>query len=810
MKTQPTAKGAVTPLDPRLARAKHWDLAFSCYEPLDLVTGGIGTYSRMLLQTLANDRALAGKNIAFFSRSARTQIITPGPGGHLEVFSIPDSRLIYGKRVERLGNEHDFFSWHLAHFLAEMTANGHSFGLFEFPDYAVEGYFPLKLRRAGLIAIEQFAIRLHSPELMLFRDNLLPARCYDSVRLTRMSRELFSYQHCDIVLYGAPAMLERVALECGRFGVDIVHKAVPAEHPYPMEEGPGALPAEAKRRSIHIGYVGRLEIRKGILRFLTNIAESRPLRELVRDLDVVFELFGADCVDAYGDSVRSQILRLQRLPEMRGRIIIHGYMPQSELKQATGFMDAFVFPSLFENYPNALLEILHTTSPILISDQGGMPYISGDLPGVQQFAYNAQFESSVTQFLCGIRPVPDRPELYRAFANEVNAGIAARYASLAEHDSIALEAPAEVPGIDFVVPFFNDSKHVEECLRSLKNVMADNDAIFVVDDCSKPEEAHALERALLAVFGLDGRAQTHRMPVNSGPSAARNAGVALGSNPLIQFLDADDHMNSVGFAVAKRYILNNPEADFVYGVQDNFGASEHIWVPRDSSAMTCLEENYTHSAILIRRSVFQASGGYDSGMRLHFEDWQFYCRLALSGYRGELLPFVTQHYRVRGGSRTFRNAQFEAFSREQVIDRSCMAREPQPTLLQGELLEMIGKYSSMIHGRWSGGENGWLADEDYPEDMTLDELCNLDGDDFIRAAYMVVLGRSADDTGLSYYRKRLHDGVRKESVIADLMASPEMSNKGRSIPDNLRNTLRLDRFIRRPVIKRLLPAKAFH
>lgn len=785
----------------------HWDIAISCYEPLEMVTGGIGTYTRLLIDILAADPRLHDKKIALFCRKA-TASLKAAKRPNLKIFEIPESSDIYGKPVERIGNEHDWYSWNLAHYLLDLTKKGHSFGLFEFSDYAVESYFPLKMRRAGLLEIETVGVRLHSPELMLFRDNLLPARVYDPNRLTRIARELFCYLHCDKVLYGAPAMLERVAQECLRFGVEIKSRAAHIEHPYPVHdtvETRGPLP---RRSAIHLGYIGRLEVRKGILRFLRTIAESEDLRKLVIDLNIVFDLFGADCTDQNDTSVRSQILALQHVPELRGRIVAHGYMSQAKLNDRVKDLDGFIFPSLFENYPNALLEVLHTDAPILISKAGGMPYISRDLPGIHHFSYNSDLVRDVAEFLCSIRRIPARTALYFAMATKVNASIAAGYSALADAGpSRNLPNAAPLPGVDFIIPFFNDSHHVEQSLKSVKAVMTAQDTLCVVDDVSRPEEFAHLEKVISEIFGTDSRLRIHRMPINSGPSAVRNVGALMGRNDFIQFLDADDCLNATGYQVTKHYLHANSDVDFVYGVQDNFGARNHVWIPRDASVMTCLDENYTHSAILITRAAFEGSGGFDDEMRLHFEDWQFNCKLAFSGYRGEVVPFVSQHYRVRDGSRTFRNLEREAFSRDQVIDRSCMNRQPQQTMLHGELLELIGKYSSLINGRWQGGDHHIAFDQPLITEMSLADLCNLDGEDFVRAAYGVVLGRSADDAGLKFYVRKLEEGVKTRNIIADMLASAEMRNKRRTLPTEYYSGLRIQRLIRHPKLKKFLPRK---
>lgn len=727
---------------------KHWDIAISCYEPLDLVTGGIGTYTRLLIEILTKEDSLKNKNIALFCRRATANLKT-NYSNNLTIFELGDDWSIYGKRAERLGNEHDWYSWNLAHRLLDMTLQGHTFGFFEFPDYAVEAYFPLKMKRAGLINIDTVSIRLHSPELMLFRDNLLPARSYDLNRLTRISRELFCYQHCDKIIYGAPAMLSRVEEECQRFGLKIEDKAVHIEHPYPVHNTFKKEKIARNEHSIHIGYIGRLETRKGILKFLQKISTNDNILKVIHSLNIVFELFGADCPDQYGVSIKSQILALQHIKELRGRIIVHGYMSQDDLRTASQNMDGFLFPSIFENYPNALLEVLDKDVPILISDSGGMPYISRGLPGIYQFSYNPNFYKTLENFFCSIRPVPGRKELYFEMANKTNKLIAQGYNRASRKPKINANKLPVTPsssggGVDFVIPFFNDSEYVEDCLKNIKAIINDKDRIFVVDDASNKEEAYRLDAAIVRIFGKHNSVTVHHMPVNSGPSAVRNAGAELGCNELIQFIDSDDSINETGFLVTKKYIRRNNDVDFVYGIQDNYGARSHVWIPRDSSIMTCIDENYTHSAIIIRRAVFEKIGGFDSSLRLHFEDWQFNCKLASVGYRGEVIPFVSQHYRVRNSSRTYLNLEQEDFSREQVIERTFINRPPQKSTLDGEFMELVGKYASMIHGRWNGSHLLNKSSENHTpsiDGISLPELYNLRGEEFLQTTYGVILER---------------------------------------------------------------------
>jgi hypothetical protein len=58
---------------------------------------------------------------------------------------------------------------------------------------------------------------------------------------------------------------------------------------------------------------------------------------------------------------------------------------------------------------------------------------------------------------------------------------------------------------------------------------------------------------------------------------------------------------------------------------------------------------------------------------------------------------------------------------------------------------------------------------------TFDRLMAREGSEFVKAAYLAVLGREADRTGHAYYKERLRTGHSKAAVLAELAASPEAS-----------------------------------
>ncbi|MCW2275237.1 glycosyltransferase [Rhodoblastus acidophilus] len=235
--------------------------------------------------------------------------------------------------------------------------------------------------------------------------------------------------------------------------------------------------------------------------------------------------------------------------------------------------------------------------------------------------------------------------------------------------------PENLP-VGFVIPHFNNAAFIEGCLASVRACAEPGDEILVVDDASRPQEKQAL-RDLVARLNAQGAPEIvlHELPHNGGPAAARNAGVEkLGRAELVQFIDADDALHPEGFRATRRALLLNPDLAMVYGMQRNFGADRFYWVTMDPNPLTIFDENFCHSAPLVRRAVFAALGGQATALRRHYEDWEFNVRLHLSGFAGEMVVAQTQQYRMGHASRTFEKAEKTNQSREALMAHVARAR----------------------------------------------------------------------------------------------------------------------------------------
>jgi GT2 family glycosyltransferase len=236
--------------------------------------------------------------------------------------------------------------------------------------------------------------------------------------------------------------------------------------------------------------------------------------------------------------------------------------------------------------------------------------------------------------------------------------------------------PENLP-VGFVIPHFNHADFIEDCLLSVRACAEPGDEIVVVDDASRPQQRQAL-RVLVAGLNAQGSAPEivlHERPRNGGPAAARNFGVArLARAEIVQFIDADDALHPAGFKATRRALLLNPDLAAVYGVQRNFGAERFYWVTMDPNPLTLFEQNFCHSAPLVRRAAFTALGGQSPALRHPYEDWEFNVRLGLSGLAAEVVMAQTQQYRVGHASRTFEHPDRMDRSRQMLMAH--VARAP--------------------------------------------------------------------------------------------------------------------------------------
>jgi glycosyltransferase involved in cell wall biosynthesis len=186
------------------------------------------------------------------------------------------------------------------------------------------------------------------------------------------------------------------------------------------------------------------------------------------------------------------------------------------------------------------------------------------------------------------------------------------------------------PLVSIVIPTFNRRDQVLRALESVSNQSYPHLEAIVVDDASTDGTIEAL-----AARQFPMPVQIVRLEKNSGPSEARNRGIARAMGKYIALLDSDDHWlpEKIAVQVATAERSANPASVLVYTQVVIRRRNETIVRPlrairadENVADYLFLDGGYlAQSAVLVSAEIARAIE-FPPHMRLH-EDWDWYIRL---------------------------------------------------------------------------------------------------------------------------------------------------------------------------------------
>ena len=208
------------------------------------------------------------------------------------------------------------------------------------------------------------------------------------------------------------------------------------------------------------------------------------------------------------------------------------------------------------------------------------------------------------------------------------------------------------PTVAVVVPVRDRPEELAACLGSLGRVRYEGHLeVVVVDDASLRPAAVPTGVRLL------------HLPRSIGAAGARNAGAAVCGTELVAFLDSDC-VADPGWLEA----LVPELADSAVAAAGGriLPASERTWLERYEAVRSPLDLGTTNATaqpqarvpylvtanLVVRRSAFQAVGGFDAALRCG-EDVDLSWRLHAAGYRLTYQPAAHVHHRHRGNPEAF-------------------------------------------------------------------------------------------------------------------------------------------------------------
>ena len=184
------------------------------------------------------------------------------------------------------------------------------------------------------------------------------------------------------------------------------------------------------------------------------------------------------------------------------------------------------------------------------------------------------------------------------------------------------------PRLSVTVLNYNYGHFLGECLRSILSQTYTDFEVIVIDDCSKDDSLQVIEP-----FLKDPRVRLIAHKRNAGFVRSLIEGSEVSASPYMTVISADDFVLSpTAFEQQMRLMEANPKTTFSYGswvMKDTQSTTEiegvqlpvipfpedHVWNGAEEFKHLCTWYYVLHSGTIVRRSAYEAVGGYDNTIR---------------------------------------------------------------------------------------------------------------------------------------------------------------------------------------------------
>jgi hypothetical protein len=191
------------------------------------------------------------------------------------------------------------------------------------------------------------------------------------------------------------------------------------------------------------------------------------------------------------------------------------------------------------------------------------------------------------------------------------------------------------PRLSVTVLNYNYGHYIEHCLRSILSQSYTDFEVIVIDDCSTDDSIHAIEP-----FLQDARVRLIAHTQNAGFVRSLIEGTEASWSPYLTVISADDFvLSATAFERQMALLEANPNTSFCYGswIQMNSEteqvgdvvpySEDHVWSGEREFKEFCTRLYVLHTGTILRRTAYQAVGGYDATIRytLDCKMWSLLC-----------------------------------------------------------------------------------------------------------------------------------------------------------------------------------------
>lgn len=223
------------------------------------------------------------------------------------------------------------------------------------------------------------------------------------------------------------------------------------------------------------------------------------------------------------------------------------------------------------------------------------------------------------------------------------------------------------PKVSVVVPVYNPpAEFLEAMIASVREQTYENWELCLADGASTAAHVRpVLEKAAAG----DSRIKVAFLGENRGIVGNSNAAAELATGDFLTLLDHDDTLAPFALHEVVAAVNDAPDADFFYSDEDKIDTHGDRVEPNfkpDWSPETLRSRNYICHLTTLRRSLFDAAGGFRPGFD-GSQDYDLVLRASERAKRIVHIPHVLYHWRMHAQSTAFakgtKNYAFEAGKR---------------------------------------------------------------------------------------------------------------------------------------------------
>lgn len=186
-----------------------------------------------------------------------------------------------------------------------------------------------------------------------------------------------------------------------------------------------------------------------------------------------------------------------------------------------------------------------------------------------------------------------------------------------------------LPKISVVIPVYNSSSYIEDCLKHIFNSEFKDYEVILVDDCSGDDTLQKISLYKCKVL---------KNTVNRGPAFSRNRAINEVKGSIVLFVDSDIFLPKDALGKIWDYFLKNENVSILQGSYDYHSYFKNLFSQYKNFVFSFrafmdkkLYVNYTHTAyVAIRRHVFDTVQ-FNPQLRRR-EDVDFGLRCVEKGY----------------------------------------------------------------------------------------------------------------------------------------------------------------------------------